>query len=629
MASVRDSSMLDKIVPGLLASGSPKASFGLLRHLILYDLSTRVVPATLSALGRFFGDRAAKRVRAEMSRRARAGDGVRAKQSALVLDRNFAPSGSSNDLFDAVLSVSTDVADARFARRTAKGVLYVDTSDEVRIAPEIFCKKVSTSEVDGELELMTIEVYSYAKNLVELRDFLTELECVYLKTKGNQLGRQLYYFDELPVAPPLKFGKDNTEELDLSKALPTLTFTMFNLYTNKSLKNLYGASARQAKKRADFFINNPQWYADRGVPHTLGILMHGAPGCGKTSFIKALANDTKRHVVNLKLGPTTTIRQINSLFYTSRLSVVRDGASLTYDIPVDKRIIVMEDVDCLSCVVREAPGENADPNRLNLSVLLNILDGVLETPGRIVIMTTNCPDKLDKALKRPGRIDVAIEFKKCSAEDTVEMVEGIAGIAVPPLVGRAFEDGKWTPAEVTRTIFENLDDPAVLLDVFKRPADALPSLTPARLDSTLAAPADPTRLDSTLATPADPTRLDSTLATPADPTRLDSVLAAPAGPTRLDSTLADPADPTRLDSTLAFDPQFNVGVLDVFDVARDNYHRYARAAPANLDDPAAPSIADKFQVHRDLDKYPFDSSFFNGTSMGTLVAKEHAVDVIV
>lgn len=40
--------------------------------------------------------------------------------------------------------------------------------------------------------------------------------------------------------------------------------------------------------------------------------------------------------------------------------------------------------------------------------LLNVLDGVVDTPNRIVIMTTNHPEALDAALIRPGRIDKKI-----------------------------------------------------------------------------------------------------------------------------------------------------------------------------------------------------------------------------
>jgi chaperone BCS1 len=52
-----------------------------------------------------------------------------------------------------------------------------------------------------------------------------------------------------------------------------------------------------------------------------------------------------------------------------------------------------------------------------LSFFLNILDGLNECPGRIIIMATNKPEQLDKALIRPGRIDYNIHFTKATNED--------------------------------------------------------------------------------------------------------------------------------------------------------------------------------------------------------------------
>merc|ERR1712146_291942 len=62
-------------------------------------------------------------------------------------------------------------------------------------------------------------------------------------------------------------------------------------------------------------------------------------------------------------------------------------------------------------------------DKLNLSGLLNVLDGVVDSPGRIVVMTTNHPEKLDAALIRPGRINKQIHLGPVGAAALCDMVE--------------------------------------------------------------------------------------------------------------------------------------------------------------------------------------------------------------
>ncbi|KAL7556643.1 hypothetical protein ACA910_003944 [Epithemia clementina (nom. ined.)] len=65
----------------------------------------------------------------------------------------------------------------------------------------------------------------------------------------------------------------------------------------------------------------------------------------------------------------------------------------------------------------------AAKDALNLSGLLNVLDGVVDSPGRIVIMTTNHVEHLDPALIRPGRIDKKLCLGPMAAVDVVAMLE--------------------------------------------------------------------------------------------------------------------------------------------------------------------------------------------------------------
>jgi len=62
-------------------------------------------------------------------------------------------------------------------------------------------------------------------------------------------------------------------------------------------------------------------------------------------------------------------------------------------------------------------------DKLNLSGLLNVLDGVVDTPERILIMTTNHPEHLDPALIRPGRIDKKILLGYMGPTHTISMIE--------------------------------------------------------------------------------------------------------------------------------------------------------------------------------------------------------------
>ena len=247
---------------------------------------------------------------------------------------------------------------------------------------------------------------------------------------------------------------------------------MKHFQTNRKFSNLFGEDIDIIRNRVEFFINNRSWYNEKGVPYTLGLLLSGPPGTGKTSSIKCLANETGRHIVNINFNNDMSKTQLENLFFNDTLTILNTatGQNERYSIPLDQRIYVLEDVDCQSDIVKERSllenesnkeNQTQDTNKVDLSFLLNLLDGIFETPGRIVIMTSNHPKMLDKALIRPGRIDVIADFQKCSNETVLKMIEFFYDTKledeyitrINSLIPRII-----TPAEMSKIMFENFSD---------------------------------------------------------------------------------------------------------------------------------------------------------------------------
>merc|ERR1712130_615165 len=99
-------------------------------------------------------------------------------------------------------------------------------------------------------------------------------------------------------------------------------------------------------------------------------------------------------------------------------------------------------------------------NKLTLATLLEVLDGVMEMEGRMLIITTNYPERLDKALIRPGRIDLKVKFGLCTAENIVQMYQHYFETELPTSFDRSrLQDDVYSPAEVTQVFLNNMHKP--------------------------------------------------------------------------------------------------------------------------------------------------------------------------
>ena len=301
--------------------------------------------------------------------------------------------------------------------------------------------KMSNASI--KIDKITIQLFSYKSDINTIKNFVEELTLKYISDIEELRDKNRYIYTLI---------KANIER------------TRFELWdeirfsSTRQFSNIFFKGKEDIIKKIDFFLNNKNWYYEKGIPYSLGIGMHGQPGTGKTSLIKAVGNYTNRHIIVISLKVIKTKRQLDSIFFEERYNIDNKNS-----IDFDKKIIVFEDIDCIGDIVMdrekkknmstEVGLKNSNINSVTMSDLvdtitsletynetkiasckllkdedlitlddiLNLWDGIRETPGRIMFISSNHYYDLDPALIRPGRIDITLELSYASREIIKDM----------------------------------------------------------------------------------------------------------------------------------------------------------------------------------------------------------------
>ena len=161
-------------------------------------------------------------------------------------------------------------------------------------------------------------------------------------------------------------------------------------------------------------IKYPNRFKQVGIEPPKGVLLYGAPGCGKTLLAKAVATEGEMNFISIK-GPEIFSKWVGESEKAIR-EIFRKGRMAA------PSVIFIDEVD--SIIPRRGAGysDSGVTSRV-ISQLLTEMDGLESLQNVMVIAATNRPDILDPAMLRPGRFDRLIYVPAPDEDSRLEILK--------------------------------------------------------------------------------------------------------------------------------------------------------------------------------------------------------------
>jgi chaperone BCS1 len=170
------------------------------------------------------------------------------------------------------------------------------------------------------------------------------------------------------------------------------------------------------------FFERETWFRENKLPFRRGYLLHGPPGNGKSTAIRAMMTSRGLTAYTMRLFDA---RQDDSVLDRLFELALKNSPS----------IVLLEDLD------RAFPKTGESGSRISLQQLLNCLDGVGSGEGIIVAATANDSTILDPAiLRRPGRFGRVVNFPNPSGELRYQYLRRLNPRLIPLRLKKSVED---------------------------------------------------------------------------------------------------------------------------------------------------------------------------------------------
>ncbi|AJV56832.1 Rix7p [Saccharomyces cerevisiae YJM1381] len=170
---------------------------------------------------------------------------------------------------------------------------------------------------------------------------------------------------------------------------------------NSSLKSLGGMDdvVAQLMELIGLPILHPEIFLSTGVEPPRGVLLHGPPGCGKTSIANALAGELQ--VPFISISAPSVVSGMSGESEKKIRDLFDEARSLA------PCLVFFDEIDAIT--PKRDGGAQREMERRIVAQLLTSMDELTmeKTNGKpvIIIGATNRPDSLDAALRRAGRFD--------------------------------------------------------------------------------------------------------------------------------------------------------------------------------------------------------------------------------
>lgn len=317
-------------------------------------------------------------------------------------------------VFFVISKVKTNVDSLKCVLGASDNIHKIPISKFKYLDFEIYYHMQQKENKDGKINVQSYLEISSKKSVDDIYDFVKQCHGEYKKSAVTDTN--IYEYLQIPHKKHTAFMRYKFES--------STTFDSLFFPTKNKVLSL-------VKK------------LESGKIDKLAFCLHGQPGCGRTSLVKALSNLTGKHIITVKMSYMRNDIEVKDIFNNPEIphiSMDMETISGYRNVPINKRIYLLEDLDAESDVCHKRESANNNDNkpkikdkyelamrRLNkkkitLSGILNALDGVIEVKGSIIVITTNHRDKLDPALLRYGRITMDIEMKPMLAQHAHQLI---------------------------------------------------------------------------------------------------------------------------------------------------------------------------------------------------------------